>query len=254
MRRAALVAATLALAVPAVAACGGDDSGDGKTQLTVFAASSLTIPFGELEKAFEADHTDVDVVVSFDSSTTLATQIADDDAPADVLATADETSMAILVDAGDADGDPASFATNTMAIVTPPDNPAGVQGLDDLPGTDYVLCDPSVPCGAVAAQILANAGVEGDPVSLEDKVTAVLSKVTLGEADAGLVYVSDAKGAGDDVKTIDIPDDVNVVTSYLIASVGGSDHSDLAQQWIDLVTSQAGLGVLADAGFGPPAS
>lgn len=258
MKRLVQLAVAASLLTATATACGGDDDSDGgsggTTQLTVFAASSLTNPFGELEKAFEKDHADVDVVISFDSSTTLATQIAEDGAPADVLATADQESMAILVDADDTAADPVSFASNTMAIVTPPDNPADIKGLDDLPGTDFVLCDPSAPCGKVSEQILRNAGVDATPVSLEDKVTAVLSKVTLGEADAGMVYVSDAQGAGDDVKTIDIPGDVNVSTPYFIATVKDSKHADLADEWISLVMSEAGAGVLTAAGFGPPAS
>jgi molybdate transport system substrate-binding protein len=246
--------ALAALLATGLAACGGaDDSGGGgsKTKLTVFAASSLTNPFGELEKSFEKDHSDVDVVISFDSSTTLADQITQG-APADVLATADEASMGILVDAGDNAADPVSFASNTMTVITPPDNPADVQSLDDLAKTQFVLCDPSVPCGAVSAKILKNADISAQPVSLEDKVTAVLSKVELGEAEAGLVYVSDAKGAGSDVNAIDIPANVNEVTPYFIAAVKDSANADLAEQWIDLVNSQAGQGVLSSAGFGKP--
>lgn len=257
MKRPAYLALGICMLAATVASCGGDDGSDAgsgeKTKLIVFAASSLTNPFGELEKAFEKDHTDVDVVISFDSSSTLATQITEG-SPADVLATADEKSMAIVVDAGDADGDPESFASNTMAIVTPPDNPAKIQSIEDLPGTDFVLCDPSAPCGAVSQEILANAGVDATPVSLEDKVTAVLSKVTLDEADAGMVYVSDAQGAGADVTTIDIPNDINVSTPYFIAPVTDSDNSDAADQWISLVMSEAGADVLTSAGFGPPAS
>lgn len=250
------------LLLTALAACGddddsGDDSGSGsggqKTKLTVLAASSLTNPFNELETTFEAAHSDVDVVLTYDSSTTLATSITEG-SPADVLATADEKSMQVIVDAGDNADEPQNFANNTMAIVTPPDNPAGVQSLEDLQGTDFVLCDPTVPCGAVSAEILANAGVDAQPVSLEDKVTAVLSKVTLGEADAGMVYVSDAKGAGDDVATVEIPTDVNVSTPYFIAGVKDAENADLANDWIDLVMSSDGQGVLVDFGFGPPAS
>ncbi len=246
-----LVATTLL----AAAGCGGgsnESSGAGSsTTLTVFAASSLTGTFGELEKTFEADHPGVNVQVSLDSSTALATQITQG-APADVLATADQSSMQIIVDDGDNAAKPVSFASNTMAIVTPPDNPAGIKTLDDLDGTDFVLCDPSVPCGSVAAEIFKNAGVTAKPVSLEDKVTAVLSKVTLGEADAGLVYVSDAQAAGDQVMTIDIPTDVNVVTPYYIAAVKDAPGPALAGDWIDLVNSQAGQQVLNQAGFGPP--
>lgn len=259
MNRRGVTLLGVAFLATVLAACGDDDSGDdagsggGTTKLTVLAASSLTNPFNELEKTFEAGHSDVDVVVTYDSSTTLATSITEG-SPADVLATADEKSMQIIVEAGDNADDPQNFASNTMAIVTPPDNPAGIDSLADLPGTDFVLCDPSVPCGAVAAEILSNAGVDAEPVSLEDKVTSVLAKVTAGEADAGLVYVSDARGAGDDVAAIDIPDDVNVSTPYFIATVEDAANADLAGEWIDLVMSSAGQDVLADDGFGPATS
>jgi molybdate transport system substrate-binding protein len=254
VRRAALAVVAVALLSGSLAGCGGGDSSGSsdKTTLVVFAASSLTNTFGELEKVYEKDHPDVDVKISYDSSTTLATQIAQDGAPADVLATADAKSMGILVDAGDNEAEPTPFASNTMAIVTPPDNPADIQSIDDLAGSEFVLCDPSVPCGDGAAQILAKAGVTAQPVSLEDKVTAVLSKVELGEADAGMVYVTDAQGAGTDVHTVAISPKLNVVTPYFIAAVKDSDHADLAAQWIALVSSQAGQGVLRDAGFGQP--
>jgi molybdate transport system substrate-binding protein len=250
----AIIAAAL-LSGSLVACEGGDSDGDpgdgGSTRLVVFAASSLTDTFGELESAFEADHDGVDVEISFDSSGALATQISEG-SPADVLATADQSSMQIIVDADANAAEPVPFASNTMAVVTPPDNPSGIETLDDIVGSDFVLCDPSVPCGSVAAEILDNAGIDARPVSLEDKVTAVLSKVQLGEADAGLVYVTDALAAGDAVDTIDIAPDVNVVTPYYIAAVRDSANADLAQEWIDLVSSQAGQGVLEDAGFGQP--
>jgi molybdate transport system substrate-binding protein len=251
MRRTFSVFAAFTMAA-SLAACGGDgDGSSGSDTLVVFAASSLTNTFGELEKAFEADHKGVDVKISFDSSSALATQITEG-SPADVLATADQTSMQIIVDAGDNADEPVPFASNTMAVITPPNNPAGITSLDDIASSDFVLCDPSVPCGAVAAEILKNAGIDAQPVSLEDKVTAVLSKIELKEADAGLVYITDALGAGDKVNTVDIPPDVNVVTPYYIAAVKDSANSDLAQEWIDLVSSQAGQGVLEKAGFGQP--
>ena len=142
-----------------------------------------------------------------------------------------------------------------MAIVTPPDNPAGVESLADLDGTDFVLCDPSAPCGAVSAEILSNAGVTDQPVSLEDKVTAVLSKVTLGEADAGMVYVSDAQGAGgrchDDRYSRRCQRRRRRTSSRRSKD---APNVDAAGEWIDLVMSTDGQDVLASYGFGPPAS
>ena len=260
LRRVVAVTAALLALSPALAACGGgdnssdnnsDSSRGGSTSLTVLAAASLTEAFTTLEKAFVRDHPGVKVELSFGSSTTLAEQVTSG-APGDVLATADDKSMSIASDAGDIDGDPQEFATNTLVVVTPPDNPGNVTSLKDLDKADFVVCDPSVPCGAAAATILDNAGVTAQPKSLEEDVKAVLTKVELGEADAGLVYVTDAQAAGDKVSTVDIAPDLNVVNPYFIGIVKGTDSSDLAQQWVDLVTSQAGQGVLADAGFGQP--
>jgi molybdate transport system substrate-binding protein len=251
IRRAAVLAAAAAFAA-SLSSCGGGDGGSGdKSALTVFAASSLTNVFGTLEKAFENDHPDVDVVVSYDSSSTVASQITNG-SPADVLATADQPSMQIIVDAGDNAATPTPFASNTMAVVTPPDNPAAITSVADIGDGDFVVCDPSAPCGEVAARILKKAGVTAEPASYGEKVTAVLDTVELGEADAGMVYVTDAQAAGDKVHTIDIPADLNVVTPYYIAPVKGSANADLASQWIALVSSQAGQDALKEAGFGPP--
>ena len=247
--RAAGAVAALLLVAPGLAACSGDD----QKELTVFGAASLTEAFTSLAGAFEKDHADVDVKLSFGSSADLATQV-NEGSPADVLATADDKSMGVAADAGNIEGDPTQFATNTLVVVTPPDNPAGITSVEDLADADYVVCDPSVPCGAAAATILDNAGVTAQPKSLEEDVKAVLTKVTTGEADAGIVYVTDAQTAGSDVSTVDIPAEVDVVNPYFIGVVADSDEADLAQEWVDLVMSQAGQGVLSDAGFGPAPS
>jgi molybdate transport system substrate-binding protein len=238
------------LVAPGLAACAGRDD---EQQLTVFGAASLTEAFTSLADDFEKDHPDVDVKLSFGSSTDLATQV-NEGSPADVLATADEKSMEVAADEGNIDDDPTQFATNTLIVVTPPDNPADITSVEDLADADYVVCDPSVPCGAAAATILDDVGVTAEPKSLEEDVKAVLTKVTTGEADAGIVYVTDANAAGDDVSTVDIPADANVVNPYVIGVLTDSDDGDLAQEWLDLVTSQAGQGVLSDAGFGPGSS
>jgi molybdate transport system substrate-binding protein len=250
-RHASALACWLTLLVVAGAAC-SDDAGAGDEQtLTVFAAASLTEAFTTLEDAYEKDHEGVDVVLSFGSSTTLAEQITEG-APADVLATADEVSMGIVVDADMADGDPVPLASNTLTVVTPPGNPGDVGSVQDLGSVAYVVCAEEVPCGAAAAGVLRKAKISQPPASFEADVKAVLAKVTLGEVDAGLVYVTDAVAAGDDVDQIDIPAALNVVNPYYIAAVADSEQQDLADDWIALVTSQAGLRVLADAGFGPP--
>lgn len=254
--RAGLLTAAVALSLTA---CSGDDdnetddtqgSGEQGT-LTVFAASSLTNAFTILEEAFESEREGVDVVVSFDSSTTLAEQIKQG-APADVIATADQASMQTVVDADQLSAEPVPFASNTLAVVAPPDNPAEIQSLGDLETADFVQCDSSAPCGAASKQLLEAAHITAQAKSLEPNVAAVLSKVTLGEADAGLVYVTDARAAGDEVATINVPTAINVVNPYYIATVEASPEPALAEEWLALVRSQAGQRVLQEAGFGAP--
>jgi molybdate transport system substrate-binding protein len=149
---------------------------------------------------------------------------------------------------------PELFATNTLEIAVPPDNPADVRSLRDLthPGVKLVVCAPEVPCGAAAQGVAKAAGLTFHPVSEEQSVTDVLGKVTSGEADAGLVYVTDVKGAGGDVEGIAFPESGSVVNQYPIATVADSKHARLAQAFVDLVLSHQGQQVLADAGFGKP--
>ena len=241
--------AVLALVLP-LAACGGDDEG-GSSTITVLAAASLTESFTALADRFEADHPGVDVKLSFNSSATLAQQ-ALDGAPADVLATADTATMH---SAGDALAEaPQDFASNTMVLVTPRDNPAGITGFGDLEDGDvtYVACVETAPCGAVAASLIADNDLTAEPASLEVDVKAVLSKVTSDEADAGLVYATDAVAADGQVKAFDIPHAADEVTTYPIAPLTQSKDSELTGQFIDLVTSDQGQRVLRDAGFGKP--
>jgi molybdate transport system substrate-binding protein len=240
-----IAAAAVAVAMVPLASC-SDDS----TTLRVLAAASLSDVFSELGEQFEADHEGVDVEFSFGSSTDLAEQAADG-APGDVLATADETSTTVAVDAGAAD-EPETFATNVLVIVTPPDNPAGIAALGDLDGATWVRCADDVPCGRVAVAVLEDAGVDAEPASLEEDVRATLDKVISGEADAGLVYASDAVAAGDDVTTIPIAGAEAQLTSYLIADLERSEDDDLAEEWIDLITGPEGQAALAAAGFGTP--
>jgi molybdate transport system substrate-binding protein len=220
--------------------------------VTVLAAASLTGVFTDLAKTFEAEHRGVDVRLAFDSSATLATQVVQG-APADVLATADQRTMATAVDA-DAVQDPQVFATNTLVLVVPADNPAGITGFGDLqhPSVTYVACDEAAPCGALAKTELAANRITHPPKSLEVDVKAVLTKVSLGEADAGLVYATDARAAGDAVRTIAIPGSARHANSYPIGTVTDSDVPALAQAWVDLVESSRGRKTLASAGFGAP--
>ncbi len=227
----------------------GDDGGGGSSELTVLGAASLTDVFEALGATFEADN-DADVTFSFGSSTDLAEQVADG-APGDVLATADETSMTVAEDAG-VTGDVETFATNVLVIVTPPDNPAGIESLDDLADATWVRCADEVPCGRVALGVLEDNGVTAEPASLEEDVRATLDKVVSGEADAGLVYATDAVAAGDGVNTIEIPGAESQLTSYFMTTLEQSEDSDLAQEWVDLVLSDEGRQALEEAGFGSP--
>jgi len=241
-------ALVLALLLP-LTGCGGGDEGADKAELTVLAASSLTDVYEELAPGFEEEH-DADVTFSFGSSTDLAEQAADG-APGDVLSTADEASMQAAEDAG-VTGEVVEFATNAMVIVTPAGNPAGIESLDDLAGATWVRCADEVPCGRVAQAVLADNGVTAEPASLEEDVRATLDKVVSGEADAGLVYASDAVAAGDDVETVEIPGAEQELTTYVTATLEQSGEADLAQEWVDLVTSEQGRAALTEAGFSLP--
>ena len=251
--------AVLVLLLP-LAACGGGDDGEaaeggggggggGRGELTVLAAASLTDVFDELATPFEEEH-DADVVFSFGSSTDLAEQVADG-APGDVLATADEASMQLAEDAG-ATGEVETFATNVLTIVVPKGNPAGIESLDDLADATWVRCSDEVPCGKVALAVLDANGVTAEPVSLEEDVRATLDKVVSGEADAGLVYATDAVAAADDVDAVEIPGAEDELTSYFVATLEQSEDADLAADWVAWVTSEEGQAILGDAGFGSP--
>ena len=241
-----------------LAACGSDSDGGGSadggtTTLTVYAAASLTSTFEQIGKEFEAEHDGVKVEFDFGGSSDLVTQITEG-APADVFASADTANMDKLVDGDLADGDPQDFATNTLEIATPPDNPAGVSSFQDLAkkGLQLVICAPEVPCGAATQTMADNLGVTLSPVSEEQSVTDVLAKVTSGEADAGVVYVTDVKAAGDAVTGVTFPESGDVVNTYPIVPVADSLQSDLASEFVDFVLGDTGQGILQDAGFGQP--
>ncbi len=159
--------------------------------------------------------------------------------------------MSVAEDAGVV-ADPATFATNVLVIVTPHDNPAGITTLADLEGDTWVRCADDVPCGRVALAVLADAGVSTEPASLEEDVRSTLDKVVSGEADAGLVYASDAVAAGADVTAIPIPGAEDELTSYFIDALDQSEDADLAQEWVDLVTGPEGQAALTEAGFTLP--
>jgi molybdate transport system substrate-binding protein len=252
-----------------LAGCGSDDDSNGSSvstspsssapaspsvtgEINVFAAASLQEAFTMIGKQFEAANSGAKVIFNFGPSSGLATQI-NQGAPADVFASASQKNMDQVVDAGGA-SNPMTFVENQMEIATPPGNPADVTSLNDLAKSSVkvALCQPQVPCGTVAAQVFKNAGVTVMPVTLEADVKAVLTKVTLGEVDAGVVYVTDVKAAGDKVKGVEIPADVNASTPYPIAPLIKSGDSATAQAFVDYVLSDAGQQVLTAAGFAQP--
>jgi molybdate transport system substrate-binding protein len=247
------LAAVLAAAALGLAACGGGGSGGSGGQppaeIKVFAAASLTAAFTELGRRYTAAQ-GTKVTFNFAGSQALATQIGQG-APADVFASADLDNMAKVKDLV---GTPQSFASNRLAIVVEQGNPRGIRTLDDLAGGDVkvVLAAREVPAGRYAKQVLDRAGVKVTPVSQEDNVKAVVAKVSLGEADAGIVYVTDVAAGGARVEGVDIPREQNVVATYPIATVKAGKAQDAAQAFMDLVLSGQGQQVLHRYGFLPP--
>lgn len=221
--------------------------------IKVFAAASLTTAFKDEGAAFHARHPQASVQFNFGGSTALVTEI-NQGAPADVFASADVPNMQKLVVAGNASGKPQNFASNKLQIVVRSGNPKGIKGLADLanPATVVVLCAPAVPCGNYANQAFARAGVRVTPKSQEQDVSAVVSKVSLGEADAGIVYVTDTKAAGPKVQGVEIPDDQNVLASYPVAAIKGGSNPAGGQAFIDFLLSTSGQGLLANYGFTKP--
>jgi len=220
--------------------------------LTVFAAASLNKTFSALGKQFETANPGVTVKFSFGGSSDLAQQIVNG-APADLFAAASDTTMKTVTDAGDAAA-PTKFATNVLQIATVPGNPKGVASFADLakPGLKVVTCAPKVPCGAAEQKIETATGVKLTPASQEADVTSVLTKVESGDADAGLVYVTDVKGAGSKVQGVTFPEAAKAVTNYPIAVAKNAPQADLAMSFQSLVTGQAGQQALQAAGFGAP--
>jgi molybdate transport system substrate-binding protein len=249
-----LLALTLAGCAPARDAGDNDGgtSGSGGT-VTVFAAASLKAAFTELAADFESANPGTKVTLSFAGSSDLVTQITQG-APADVFASADVRNMDKLRDDGLVDAEPRIFASNTLTIAVPPGNPAGITGFRDLarPGVRVVACASQVPCGAAAQAIEHQTGTSLSPVSEESSVTDVLGKVTSGEADAGLVYVTDAMGAGSKVESIRFPEATSAVNRYPISAVKGARSNRAADAFVDLVLGSQGQEVLGRAGFGRP--
>jgi molybdate transport system substrate-binding protein len=218
--------------------------------ITVDAASSLTEAFDTLKSQFETAHPGTTINLTYGASSDLATQISQG-APVDVFASASETNM---TDLGSQAINPTDFVTNTLEIAVPPDNPANIRSITDLANADVkvAVCDPAVPCGAVAAQVFQNAKITVHPKASLADVKSTLAAVESGEVDAGLVYVTDVRAAGDKVEGIVIPSDVNASTTYPIAVLGGANNAALARAFVAYVLSAPGRKVLSADGFERP--
>lgn len=250
MRPAIVVAAALLLAgcaAPEPEASATPDRPP--TTMTVFVAASLNDPFDELEREFEEAYPGTDIIMNYGGSSGLAEQIVAG-APADVFAAASLSTMRTVTSAGLA-ASPADFATNTLELVVPAGNPGGVTGIADLarPELAVVLCAAEVPCGESAQNVFDVSGVVPSVDSYEQDVKAVLTKVRLGEADAGLVYVTDVIAGGDAVEGIEFEESAQAVNRYQIAAVS---QNELAREFVDFVLSARGQEILTAAGFGAP--
>ena len=249
-----LAADTAPAATPGAESGSSGNSGTAFVQqtLTIYAAASLTAAFDDLATLMEQQNPAVDVQVTYDGSSTLVAQI-ESGAPADVFASADEKNMAVLTEQNLVET-ATLFAGNTLRIAVAPGNPLGIAGLADLAahGVITVLCAPQVPCGAASAALLGGAGVRFTAASEEQNVTAVVTKVAEGEADAGLVYATDIAANPDTLEGVTPAGAANVVSHYPIGVVTDSPRAEAAQAFVDLVLSREGQAVLAGQGFLAP--
>ncbi len=222
-------------------------------EITVFAAASLTESFDAIAKQFEKKYPDVTVKFNYDASSNLATQI-NQGAPADVFASADQDNLQKTIDAGTVTPPPVVFAKNRLEIAVEKGNPKKIKSLADLQksGLVVVLCADQVPCGKYAAQSFAMAGVTINPSSKEENAKATLSKVSIGEADASIVYVTDVKAAKGTTSGVKIPDKVNVIATYPMGIVKESQNATAAKAWVRFVTSKPAQTTLRKFGFLPP--
>jgi molybdate transport system substrate-binding protein len=259
---AALVVSGLVVVLLEGCGAGAEGGGQGST-LTVFAASSLTDAFGALTKSFEEQNPGTEVRQTFESSSTLLTQIQQG-APADVFASAAEEEMNTAVDDGLVAGEPEIFARNREVVMVPSDNPANIESLRDLarPGIKLVLAQEGVPAADYALEILGKADAEyggnfeqdvlSNVVSREADVRASVSRVALGDADATFGYASDyTPDVRDRVRVIQIPENLNIIATYPIAALKEAEDAELAQEWVELVVSNEGQRVLETWGFEP---
>jgi molybdate transport system substrate-binding protein len=261
MRRIGLLAGLVStILVAGLVACSSKSPSSSPSQpsqpsgsIVVFAAASLKPAFTQIAQRFKADNPGSGVDFEFGGSSELATQLTQG-ATADVFASADTAQMDVVVKAGLLSGSPTNFASNTLVIVTTPGNPKKIGSFADLakPGINVVICQQPVPCGSATQRIENSTGVHLNPVSEELSVTDVLNKVTTGQADAALVYVTDAKNAGDKVTTVNFPEAAGAVNVYPIGVLKKAPQSTLAQKFVTLVTSDTGQQILAQSGFAKP--
>lgn len=253
------VATATALAVVTTAGCGSDDAsehtgaGPVSGTVTVFAAASLTETFTELGEQFEAAHPGVKVIYSFGASSALAEQI-NQGAPADVFASAAPKNMQQVRDKGEVTAAPVTFVRNRLEIAVPKGNPGHITGLADFGRTEpkLALCAEQAPCGAAARTVFTTAGITPQPDTREQDVKAALTKVTLGEVDAALVYRTDVEAAGGKVDGIDFPESGKAVNDYPIAPLAHAPNAAAAAAFVDFVTSEQARAVFAAAGFDTP--
>jgi molybdate transport system substrate-binding protein len=251
-----------ALLLVGLTACGPDSGNNNPSSsgaapaggsLTVYAAASLKKTFTDIGEQFKTDNPGWNVEFTFAGSSDLVTQLTQG-AKADVFASADTNNMAKASTAGLLSGDPVNFASNTLVIMTAPGNPKKVASFADLarPDLSVVVCAPQVPCGSATQKVEQATKVTLNPVSEESSVTDVLTKVTSGQADAGMVYVTDALGVGDKVTAVDFPESSAAVNTYPIAVLKSAADATVAKKFVDLVTSEAGQKILSQAGFAKP--
>ncbi len=232
------------------AGCASSD--DTTTSLRIAATSSLTEVFNDIGEQFMLANPDITIAFNFASSSDLALQISQG-LPADVFASADVKNMAKVTDADLLHGQPIAFATNSLEIVVEKGNPLNIDSLAQIatPGLLFVTCPIEVPIGGYTAEVLRNAGVTVTPASLEENVKGILTKVSLGEADAGIVYRTDILAAGNSVTGVPIADNVNVTTKYLIGALRDSQNQDASQRFIIFLSSEQGQKIFSQFGFGP---
>jgi molybdate transport system substrate-binding protein len=247
-----MFAGVMSISVVGCGSSGDSLSPEAKTVM-VFAAASLKQTFTDIGERFKADNPGASIEFNFAGSSDLVTQLTQG-AQADVFASADTRNMDKAAKEGLLEGNPVNFASNTLVIATTPGNPKKIASFADLakPDLSVVTCAPQVPCGSATEKVEQATKVTLHPVSEESSVSDVLNKITTGQADAGLVYVTDAKGAGDKVTAVPFSESADAVNTYPIAALKQSQNADLASKFVELVTGEGGQQILGEAGFAKP--